>query len=318
LVSDRNPIFISRFWRELFRLCGTKLRMSTAYHPQTDGQTEVFNRVLEQYLRAFVHKHPHQWYTYLNLAEWSYNTSVHSSTGFSPFEITFGKPPPSIPHYLLGSSTIEAVDTLLTSRQHLITKLRNILTKAQNRIKQFADNKRRDTSFELNSWVYVKLCPYRQKTPTSSPYTKLSPRYYGPFKILSRIGPVAYKLDLPPTSKIHPVFHCSLLKPHHGPITSTAPSLPPSSIDNHPIITPLAILSSKWDTSVDPPIHMVLVQWQSLSLEDTSWEPWSALSQVEDKVILPAVGDVSSPIIINTSPIEEQHHHKPNETNQPN
>jgi len=85
LVSDRDPVFISQFWHKLFRLCGTKLRMSISYHPQTDGQTEVLNRVLEQYLRAFVHNKPNQWHTFLPLAEWSYNTSTHSATGFSPF-----------------------------------------------------------------------------------------------------------------------------------------------------------------------------------------------------------------------------------------
>lgn len=192
LVSDRDPIFISRFWRELFKLCGTKLRMSTAYHPETDGQTEVFNRVLEQYLRAFVHKQPNQWYDYLALAEWSYNTSVHSSTGFSPFEITFGKPPPNLPNYILGSSPIEAVDSLLSHRKQLITKLQKTLSKTQARMKQIADTKRRDVSYAIDSWVYVKLRPYRQKSASSHSYTKLSQRYYGPFKILQQIGPVPY------------------------------------------------------------------------------------------------------------------------------
>ncbi|GAU38891.1 hypothetical protein TSUD_67540 [Trifolium subterraneum] len=311
LVSDRDPVFISNFWRELFRLCGTKLRMSTSYHPETDGQTDVFNRVLEQYLRSFVHKHPQQWFSYLHLAEWCYNTSLHSSTGFSPFEITFGKPPPCIPHYLMGSSPIEAVDSILSNRQQLITKLKAILTKAQTRMKYFADQKRRDVSFDVNSWVYVKLRPYRQKTATSSAYTKLFPHYYGPFKVLARIGHVAYHLELPASSKIHPVFHCSLLKPHQGPLdtTTNSPILPPASVHNHPIISPLAIISSKWNTSTDPSTRMVLVQWKGLNPEDTSWENWPTLSEtyhLEDKVSFPVEGNVSSPIIINTPPTSKE------------
>ncbi|PNX89643.1 hypothetical protein L195_g045765 [Trifolium pratense] len=103
LVSERDPLFISKFWKELFTLCGTKLRMSTAYHPQTDGETEVINRVLEQYMRSFVHHKPSLWSKFLPLAKWSYNTSKHSSTGFSPLHITYGKEPPSIPQYLKGS-----------------------------------------------------------------------------------------------------------------------------------------------------------------------------------------------------------------------
>ncbi|XP_045791606.1 uncharacterized protein LOC123886321 [Trifolium pratense] len=124
LVSDRDPLFISKFWRELFTLCGTQLRMSTAYHPETDGQTEVYNRVLEQYLRSFVHHKPSQWSKFLSLAEWSYNTSVHSSTGHSPYQITFGKTPPTIPQYIQGQSSIEAVDSMLANRQQLIITLR--------------------------------------------------------------------------------------------------------------------------------------------------------------------------------------------------
>lgn len=100
IVSDRDPVFVSHFWCELFKLSGTKLRMSTAYHPQTDGQTEVLNRTLEQYLRAYVHNHPSHWFRFLSLAEWSYNTATHVGTGMSPFEVIYGKPPPTVVQYL--------------------------------------------------------------------------------------------------------------------------------------------------------------------------------------------------------------------------
>ena len=100
LVSDHDPIFISHFWRDLFKLSGTKLRMSTAYHPQTDEQTEVLNQTLEQYLRAFVHHQPSRWFRFLSLAEWSYNTAIHSGTGLSPFEVVYGRPPPTVVQYL--------------------------------------------------------------------------------------------------------------------------------------------------------------------------------------------------------------------------
>nr|KYP47835.1 Transposon Ty3-I Gag-Pol polyprotein [Cajanus cajan] len=180
LVSDRDPIFISHFWRELFKLSGTKLRMSTAYHPESNGQTEVFNRVLEQYLRSFVHEKPSQWSKFISLAEWSYNTSVHSGTGLTPYEITYGKPPPTIPHYILGSSNIEAVDSVLTTREALYELLQKRLSKAQAAMKHSADSKRRDVYYKVGDWVYVKLRPYRQLSVSGS-YHKLSKRFYGPF-----------------------------------------------------------------------------------------------------------------------------------------
>ncbi|KAK2402500.1 hypothetical protein QL285_052014 [Trifolium repens] len=225
----------------------------------------------------------------------------------------------------MGTSPVEAVDSILHTRQQLITKLRNILTKAQNRMKHFADQKRRDVNYEVNSWVYVRLRPYRQKTATSSSYTMLSQRFYGPFQILSRIGPVAYRLDLPPSSKIHNVFHCSLLKPHQGPLNTTnnpTQTLPPISFNNHPVVTPLAILSSKWDSSADPPTRQVLVQWEGLSPEDTSWEDWPTLSKtyhLEDKVSFPNRGDVTTPITITTpaNPDEQPNSGSSNEA-QPN
>lgn len=271
IISDRDPIFISNFWRDLFKLCGTKLRMSMSYHPETDGQTEVLNRTLEQYLRSFVHEKPSQWYNFLSLAEWSYNTSIHSSIGITPFEVVYGKSPPSIPQYLLGTSQIEAVDSILSSRHAMLELLKQRLTKAQNAMKIQADHKRRDISYAVGDWVYVKLRPYRQTSVATASYTKLSKRFYGPFQITKKIGQVSYQLQLPETAKIHPVFHCSLLKQHQGPLVPSSDPLPSDAYENHPLVEPLAILEYKWDHNASPPSLLVLVQWLGLSPEDTGW-----------------------------------------------
>jgi hypothetical protein len=144
IVSDRDPIFLSKFWQELFKSSGTKLRMSTAYHPQTDGQTEIVNKALQQYLRCFVHNEPKKWGDYLHWAEWHYNTSVHTSTGMTPFEVVYGKPPPSLPQYIAGTSQVEAVDTELQHRDQILQTLKKKLQKAQETMKRFADKRRID------------------------------------------------------------------------------------------------------------------------------------------------------------------------------
>lgn len=133
-----------------------------------------------------------------------------------------------------------------------------------------ADSKRRDVSYAVGDWVYVKLQPFRQHSVSGYSHHKLSKRFYGPFQITERIGEVAYRLQLPASSKIHPVFHCSLLKPHQGPVTTPQAPLPADAYENHPLVEPLAILECKWDNSNSPPTLMVLVQWLGLAPEDTS------------------------------------------------
>ena len=103
-------------WKPSIHSLPPRFCMSMAYHPQTDDQTGVLNRVFEQHLCSFVHDQPNHWYKFLSLVEWSYNTFVHASTGFTPFEVTYNKPSPSLPLYLQGSSTVEAIDSLLTSK----------------------------------------------------------------------------------------------------------------------------------------------------------------------------------------------------------
>ena len=290
IISDRDPIFISSFWRELFGISGTTLRMSTAYHPQFDGQTKVMNRTIEQYLKSFVHNQPTEWYKFLALAEWAYNTSQHSDTSVTPYEVVYGKPPPSIPSYLMSSSCNDAVQTMILTREEIHATLKCKLLKAQDTMKHFADKKRRDVQYEVGQMVYVKLRPHRQLSLRTHQPNKLTKRYFGPFRIVERIGSVAYHLQLPDESRIHPVFHCSLLRPHHGPFELQTSVLPPDALHNHPILEPLTILDSRMDLLTEPPTHLVLVQWVGLVPKDSTWEKWDdvcSTHHLEDKMIFP-------------------------------
>jgi len=122
-----------------------------------NGQTEVLNRAVEQYLRAFVHNKPKSWGKLLLWTEWCYNTSIHSAIGISPFEVSFGRKPPSIPQYLTGDYQVITVDNILNEREAVFTKLHKKLSKAQERMKLTADMHRRDVMFEPGEWVMVKL-----------------------------------------------------------------------------------------------------------------------------------------------------------------
>ncbi|GKB77647.1 ty3-gypsy retrotransposon protein, partial [Tanacetum coccineum] len=127
VVSDRDPIFVSKFWKHLFAASGTQSNHSTAYHPQTDGQTEVVNRGLEQYLRAMVSNRPQQWVQFLSWAEYYYNISYHSSIKMSPFQALYGRLPPAIIPYPPGSSKVAVVDDVLIERDKLLKQLRHNL-----------------------------------------------------------------------------------------------------------------------------------------------------------------------------------------------
>ena len=186
------------------------------------------------------------------------HTTMHFAIGITPFEATYDMPLPSNATYLIGSSTVEAVDTLLSSRQDLWKSLSTRLHKLQLAMKTQANRKHREVSYAVDDWVYVKLRPYCQHSLSYTQFNKLSKRYYGPFGIIETIGVVAYRLTLPEHSKIHNVFHCSLLKPHHGPIQEVSAPLPPQATDNHPLIEPLAILDTKWDHTTNPPSLLAL------------------------------------------------------------
>lgn len=225
IISDRDKIFLSHFWTELFRLHGTDLRRSIAYHPQTDGQTEVVNKGLETYLRCFVGDNPKSWAQWLAWAEFSYNIAPHSSSKLSPFKIVYGRDPPHVLRIGRGQAIVDSVDEWLQERDAILDELHLTLLKSQNIMKQAADLKRRDLTFKIGDQVFVRLHPYRQQSLARRPFEKLAARFYGPFEVIQKVGRVAYKLDLPAHSKIHPVFHVSQLKRNIGaaPVSSNFP-----------------------------------------------------------------------------------------------
>lgn len=131
IISDRNRIFLSHFWSELFKLQGTTLKRSTAYHPQFDGQTEVVNRCLEMYLRCFASGKPRSWARWLAWAEYWYNTSFHSSTCCTPFRALYGRDPPPLIRYEQGAALVSLVEQLMEDRDAILDDLRMQLLRAQ-------------------------------------------------------------------------------------------------------------------------------------------------------------------------------------------
>jgi hypothetical protein len=297
IVSDRDRIFMSSFWKELFRLQRTSLCTSTAYHPQSDGQSEVLNRCLETYLRCFCGEQPKQWGTWLHWAEYNYNTSFHSAIKMTPFEAVYGRPPPTLVPYQLHKATNDGVDNYLRSRDTIMRDLRLHLARAQNRMKVQADKKRREKEFATGDRVYLKLQPYRQSSLAERRFHKLRHKYYGPYRIDERIGPVAYRLDLPDDAKIHDVFHISQLKDGNSVPHTVAPSLPPFSAEGELQFKPSKVLKRRTIRARGQNHLQVLVAWEGLPDSEATWEDYETFHDtfhLEDKLALKGGGNDSS------------------------
>ncbi|CAH9140159.1 unnamed protein product [Cuscuta epithymum] len=266
IVSDRDPIFLSNFWTEFFAKLGTKLRMSTSYHPQTDGQSEVVNRCLEQYLRCFTSEQPKQWGHYLHWAEYWYNTSFQGAAGYTPFQTLYGRAAPTLAQYLPGEFKVAAVADDHEDRNEILRQLRYNLERAQQRMVKVANAKRRDLEFQVGDKVLLKLRPHRQTTVQKRINQKLAPRYFGPFVIIRKLSAVAYKLALPPSAKVHPVFHVSQLKRVTGEHPALA-ELPEDLVVEDPVFVPHDIIASRKMNGV----HQVLVHWEGRPTDEATW-----------------------------------------------
>ena len=210
IVSDRDVRFTSGFWRSLWKRQGTTLNMSTAYHPQSDGQTERANRTLEDMLRASVNFEQNDWDEHLDAAEYAYNNSKQASTGHTPFFLNGGAhPATAIPHASSsGGSSNDAAEVFMQRREAALENAKCNLEKAQSTQKKHADKHRIQVSYTVGEKVLLSTAHLNNEHKAE----KLLARFIGPFTITRKVNEVAYELALPPHMRIHKVFHVARLK----------------------------------------------------------------------------------------------------------
>ncbi|XP_073033825.1 uncharacterized protein [Primulina eburnea] len=256
IVSDRDPRFTSEFWKSLHRALGTKLAFSTAYHPQSDGQSERVIQILEDMLRACTIDFPGSWDTELPLVEFTYNNSYQSSIGLAPYEALYGR------------------------KSDVVALIQERLKTAQSRQKSYADVRRRPLAFEVGDHVFIKIAPLKGVMRFGKK-GKLRPRYIGPFEILNKIGERAYRLALPPDlDRVHNVFHVSMLRkyianPSHVLMYESLELLPNLSYDEKPV----QILDRKVKVLRNKEIGIVKVLWRNQVIEEATWEPEEEMKQ---------------------------------------
>ncbi|CAN6326944.1 unnamed protein product [Urochloa humidicola] len=271
LISDRDRVFTSALWQELFKLTETSLLMSSSYHPQTDGQTERLNQCLEAFLRCTVSSCPKQWSKWISLAEFWYNTSYHLALGRSPFEVLYGHPPRHLGITNPQDVVVPDLDAWLTERNLITQLIQQQLLRAQHRMKHQADTHRSEREFAVGDFVYLKLQPHIQSSVATRSNHKLSFRFYGPFQIIQRVGAVAYKLMLPDHAQIHPVVHVSQLKKHVPPNITVSDDLSSVCTDPSLQVMPIAVLDTALKQNGGSTATRVLVQWNVPSQMQT-WE----------------------------------------------
>lgn len=243
--------------------------MSSARHPETDGQTERVNQCLEGCLRCFVSSWQKQWVEWIPLAEFWYNTTVHTALGKIPFEVLYGHAPRHFGVDVTESCAIDDLDQWLKERDAMVQLLRQHLLRQQQRMKVQTDKHRTERHFQVGDYVYLKLQPYVQKSVAVQGNRKLAFRFYGPYKILEKVGKVAYKLQLPESSQIHSVIHVSQLKKALGANIVVHKELPAEELVE-PV--PELILDKRWIRKGASSQCQVLVRWTGLSDSLATWE----------------------------------------------
>ena len=273
IVSDRDPRFVSRYWSGLQKALGTQLSLSTAFHPQTDGQSERTIQVLEDMLRACVLDFGGSWESHLSLIEFAYNNSYHSSIGMAPFEALYGRPCRSPICWLeVGEKALLGPEMVQETTDN-IQLIQKRLETARSRQKSYADLHRRDLEFGVGDQVFLKISPKRGILRFGKK-GKLAPRYIGPFPIIDRIGEVAYKLQLPQQlAGIHPVFHVSMLR-KYIPDPTHAIEYKDLHVeeDGSYEVRPIQVLDRKDQVLRNKVIPLVKILWTHHGVEEATWE----------------------------------------------
>ena len=272
IVSDRDKLFTSKFWGTMMEKLQIKRSMSTAFHPQSDGQTERTNQTLEQYLRCYCNYFQDNWVDLLPMAEFSYNNSVHASINTSPFEALYGYKP------RFDWSCVESFDHDAPSAVQRINQfataskvISNELLFAQCRMIKNSDSKRRSApTFKENDFVWLD----RRNIKTTRPAQKIDSRFIGPFKVIRKVSSSAYQLELPDSlCRLHPVFHVSLLKPAQR----ISEILIPELIDGEPEYEVQEIIGKRTKSKR----VQYLVLWKNLTRANATWEPTENLKNAK-------------------------------------
>ena len=277
IVSDRGSIFISSFLTQLMKICGVKMKPSTAFHPQTDGLTERTNQTLETYLRAFCSYQQDDWVDYLALAEFVFNNTINSSTQQTPFFANVGYHPDF--DIVITERTTNPSATEFAKRLQIIrSELQAELSHSNDYISKYY-NQHHQPAPEFVSGDKVWLI--RRNIKTSRPSEKLDYRKIGPYEIIEKRGTSSYLLKLPPSLKrLHPVFNVSLLEPYIDPaiIPDRSSDPLPSRIELNP------------NTMINPEISVILdsrkigrrydylIQWKNSLPSENSWIPFAEIS----------------------------------------
>ena len=286
IVSDRDPRFTGRFWRELWRLLDTKLNMSSAGHPQTDGKAENRQRTANTMLRHYVDFEQTDWDMKLLRAAHAINNTRSVSNGLTPFEVMFRRAPrlpldialaePQPSHPI---SALPAVTNFLDRHRYIWTAAKQNMLKAQSDQKRFADRHRREELFAVGDEVLLSTRDLQLAADSSEQHraAKLTSRFIGPLKVIRVINPNAYELELPPQLRIHPVQNISKLRRYTRSPDKFAgrpqplPRPPPEYSD--PAGGPQYVVERILAERRSGRSKQYLVKWQGYPTEESSWEP---------------------------------------------
>jgi len=277
ITSGRGPQFASAFWRRLCARLGIEPRLSTAFHPQTDGQTERMNAVMEQYLRSYVNYLQDDWAEWLPIAEFASNNHTSETTEVSPFFANLGYDP-RWQFDLSASRPDEAEDQRARSATQVLSEIHDHLRTEMHRAQlQYQENavehRLPAPDYQVGDFVWLDARNWKTRRPSA----KLDHRRHGPFKIACKISSHAYRLEHLDSMQVHPVFHVSLLEPTaQDPLPGQRqPPPPPVEIDGEQEWFVDSILDS-W---IYRPRLQYLVKWTGF--DHPNWEPAENVNELE-------------------------------------